>query len=42
MKDKDLKHFLPDKNTSYQKDFNKENINYKIKEEDIIECIKTE
>ncbi len=41
MKDKDLKDFLPDKNTSYQKDFNKENINYKIKEEDIIECIKT-
>ena len=41
MKDKDLKDFLPDKNTSYQKEFNKENINYKIKEEDIIECIKT-
>ena len=41
MKDKDLKDFLPDKNTNYQKEFNKENINYKIKEEDIIECIKT-
>ena len=41
MKDKDLKDFLPDKNTSYQKEFNKKNISYKIKEEDIIECIKT-
>ena len=41
MKNKELKDFLPDKNTSYQKEFNKENITYKIKEEDIIECIKT-
>jgi len=41
MKDNDLKDFLPDKNTSYQKEFNKEYITYKIKEEDIIECIKT-
>ncbi len=41
MKKKDLKDFLPDNNTSYQKEFNKDNINYKIQKEDIIECIKT-
>ncbi len=41
MGNKELKDFLPDNNTSYQKEFNKENIIYKIKEEDIIECIKT-
>ena len=41
MEDKKLKDFLPDKNSSYQKTFNNKNTKTKIKEEQIIECIRT-
>ena len=41
MEDKKLKDFLPDKNSSYIKNFSNSNKSSKIKEEEIIECIKT-
>ena len=41
MEQKQLKDFLPDKNSSYQKKFNNSNINTKIAKEQVIECIKT-
>ena len=41
MEEKQLKDFLPDKNTSYIKKFNNSNITYKINEEQVIECIRT-
>ena len=41
MKDKDLQDFLPDKNASYIKKFNNTKILNKIKENQVIECIKT-
>ena len=41
MEDKKLKDFLPDKNSSYIKKFSNSNKSSKIKEEEIIECIKT-
>ena len=41
MENKELKDFLPDKNSSYQKKFNKEDIHTQIKKEQVIECIKT-
>tara|TARA_A100000164_G_scaffold380343_1_gene427440 strand:+ start:252 stop:638 length:387 start_codon:yes stop_codon:yes gene_type:complete len=41
MKDKTLKDFLPNKNTSYNKQFNISNNLIDIKEEQVIECIKT-
>ena len=41
MEDKKLNDFLPDKNSSYQKRFNNENKETKIKEKQVIECIKT-
>ncbi len=41
MEDKKLKDFLPDKNSSYIKKFSNSNKTSKIKEEEIIECIKT-
>ena len=41
MKDKELKDFLPDKNSSYLKIFENTNILAKIKKEQIIECIRT-
>ena len=40
MEEKQLKNFLPDKNTSYIKKFNNSNITSKINEEQVIECIK--
>ena len=39
--EKQLKDFLPDKNTSYIKKFNTSNITTKINEEQVIECIRT-
>lgn len=41
MEDKKLQDFLPDINSSYKKEFNNENIIFKIEEEEVIECIKT-
>ena len=41
MEDKQLKDFLPDKNTSYQKKFNNSKITTTINQEQVIECIKT-
>ena len=41
MKDKKLKDFLPDKNSSYIKKFPYSNKSSKITEEQVIECIKT-
>ena len=41
MKDKKLKDFLPDKNSSYIKKFPYLNKSSKIKEEQVIECIRT-
>jgi len=41
MEEKQLKDFLPDKNTSYIKKFNNSNITSKINEEQVIECIRT-
>ena len=41
MEDKKLKDFLPDKNSSYIKKFPYSNKSSKIKEEQVIECIKT-
>ena len=40
-KDKKLHDFLPNKNSSYLKKFNNSNNAIKIKEEQVIECIKT-
>ena len=40
MDDKKLKDFLPDKNSSYKKEFNNKNIKFLIKKEQVIECIK--
>ena len=40
MDDKKLKDFLPDKNSSYKKDFNNKNIKSIIKKEQVIKCIK--
>ena len=40
MDDKKLKDFLPDKNSSYKKEFNNKNIRSLIKKEQVIECIK--
>ncbi len=40
MDDKKLKDFLPDKNSSYKKEFNNKNIKSIIKKEQVIECIK--
>ena len=41
MEEKQLKDFLPDKNTSYQKKFNNSKITTTINQEQVIECIKT-
>ena len=41
MDNKELKDFLPDKNLSYIKKFAKSDKSSKIKEEQVIECIKT-
>ena len=41
MKEKQLKDFLPDKNTSYKKKFNNSKITTTINQEQVIECIKT-
>jgi len=41
MEDKKLKDFLPDKNSSYTKKLINFNKSSKIKEEQVIECIKT-
>tara|TARA_B100001029_G_C14963805_1_gene396091 strand:- start:183 stop:569 length:387 start_codon:yes stop_codon:yes gene_type:complete len=41
MENKDLKDFLPDKNSSYYKKINNSNSNNIIKEKQIVECIKT-
>ena len=41
MEEKQLKDFLPDKNSSYIKKFNNPNIITKIKQEQVIECIRT-
>ena len=41
MENKELKDFLPDKNSSYQKNFNKDGKLAQIKKEQVIECIKT-
>ena len=41
MQDKNLQDFLPNKNSSYIKRFSNSNIKTEIKEEQIIECIKT-
>ena len=41
MQDKKLQDFLPNKNSSYFKAFNKEKNVGKISEEEVIECIKT-
>ncbi|MDC3178791.1 iron-sulfur cluster assembly protein [Pelagibacteraceae bacterium] len=41
MEDKKLKDFLPDKNSSYIKNFPNSNKSSKIKEEQVIECIRT-
>ena len=41
MEEKQLEDFLPDKNTSYKKNFNNLIITTKINEEQVIECIRT-
>ena len=41
MEEKRLKDFLPDKNATYQKKFNNSKTTTKIKQEQIVECIKT-
>ena len=41
MENKELKDFLPDKNLSYIKKFAKSDKSSKIKEEQVIECIRT-
>ena len=41
MNNKNLEDFLPDKNSSYYKKFNKKNFLIQIKEEEVIDCIKT-
>ena len=41
MQEKQLKDFLPDKNSSYIKKFNNPNIITKINQEQVIECIRT-
>ena len=41
MEEKQLKDFLPDKNATYQKKFNNSKTTTKIKQEQIVECIKT-
>ena len=41
MNTKKLEDFLPDKKSSYYKNFNLTNIISKLKEDDVIECIKT-
>ena len=41
MEEKQLKDFLPNKNTTYQKKFDNSKITTKIKQEQVIECIKT-
>ena len=41
MEEKQLKDFLPDKNTSYIKKLNNSNITSKINEKHVIECIRT-
>ena len=41
MEDKKLKDFLPDKNSSYIREFSNSNKLSKIKEEQVIECIRT-
>jgi len=41
MENKKLQDFLPNKNSSYKKNFNRENIIVKIKKEQVIKCIKT-
>ncbi len=41
MEDKKLKDFLPDKNSSYTKKFPSSNKSSKIKEVQVIECIRT-
>ena len=41
MVNKSLKDFLPEKNSSYVKKFNITKIDNKIKEEQVVECIKT-
>ena len=41
MEEKQLKDFLPDKNTSYKKKFNNSKITTTINQEQVIECIKT-
>ena len=41
MEEKQLKDFLPDKNTSYIKKFNNSNTTSKINEDQVTECIRT-
>ena len=41
MEDKKLKDFLPDKNSSYIRKFPNSNKSLKIKEDQVIDCIKT-
>ena len=41
MEEKQLRDFLPDKNATYQKKFNNLKINTKIKQEQVVDCIKT-
>ena len=41
MRDKELKDFLPDKNSGYFKIFENTNILAKIKKEQVIDCIRT-
>ena len=41
MEDKKLQDFLPDRNSSYKKEFKNENIISKIEEDEVIECIKS-
>ena len=40
MEEKQLKDFLPDKQSSYLKKFNNSNITTKINKEQVIECIR--
>ena len=41
MEEKQLKDFLPNKNSSYINEFNKSRITTKINQEQVIECIRT-
>ena len=41
MEEKQLKDFLPDKKSSYQKKFNNSNIINKIDQKEVVECIRT-